>query len=495
MPPSSKKKLSEDAYTKKIALLEEKKRLRAIDHHLDFINYVWQNPADPFVIGRHTRIICDALDKAINKYRKGQSSFLVIMVPFRHGKSEIISRKLPAHYLGLFPEGKVLLAGHTAELTVGFSKESRQIIGTSQYRRLFPDVSVNPNDSAAGHWRIFDHQGECFACGLGGSMAGQGYTLGLLDDYCRNRLDAESATIRQRMWDSFTNDFMTRRAPVSITAVVATPWHIDDIIGRIKKRITSDNTFPHFEIISIPAFSEDYKDGILFPERFNKEWYNEQRSTLGEYGTASLMQLNPVARGGNMFKVENIVRHKSLSEYPTNIQYWRVWDLAHTAKERVKDDPDYTSGTLLGYRRKPGQLKSWELWIKDVRRERLAAPQRDKMIQDLTNADGPYVKVGIEDTMDSKDSFLMLQDILRGQRHVVSARGRGDKVVRATPLEPIFEAGNVHVLDNAPWLNPWVDEIAAFPSGKHDDQVDNLSAGYLLCARTPGVVETGLMEY
>jgi len=444
------------------------------------------------VIGRHTRAICGIIDKAIERYRQGLSSFYVVMVPFRHGKSEIISRKLPAHFLGLFPDGKVLMTGHTARLSTGYSKESRELMKTPEYHSLFPEVSVNPNDSAADHWKVFNYQGECFAAGLGGAMAGQGYTLGILDDYCRNRLDAESPTVRQNTWDAFTNDFMTRRAPISITIVLATPWHQDDVIGRIQRQMASDNTFPRFEVVAFPAFSDGYETGTLFPERFNRAWYDEQRATLGEYGSAALLQMNPVTRGGNLIDISNIQQHKSVAEWPDNLRWYRVWDLAHTAKERNKPDPDYTSGTLLAFRVKPG-TRQWELYVRDVTRFRMNAPERDNKIRHVAETDGPTVKIGVEDTIDAKDAFIHLRSVFEGRRMVQSARGRGDKVMRATPLEPIFKAGNVHVPANAPWLKDWINELAAFPSGAHDDMVDNLSAGYGLCTKAPGVTSAPLM--
>lgn len=487
----------------RIRKLAEIKKTRAIVNHLDFISYTWQNRTDPFVIGYHTRVICDVIDKAIERYQEGVSSFYVIKVPFRHGKSEIISRKLPAHYLGLFPDGKVLVVGHTASLSVGYNKESRDLIKTVEYRTLFPNVSVNPNDSSASHWKINGRQGESFACGLGGAMAGQGFTLGLLDDYCRNRLDAESPTMRQNMWDSFTNDFMTRRAPISITIVLATPWHTDDIIGRIANEMKKNETFPKFEVITIPAFSDDYPNtirdengtvtctGTLFPERFSRLWYDEQKATLGEYGTAALLQMNPVARGGNMLDISNIQR-TPLHEFPENLHWWRVWDLAHTAKERNKSDPDYTSGTLLAFRIKPG-TREWELWIKDVIRVRMAAPERDELIRRTAESDGAYVKIGVEDTIDSKDAFATLSKVFSGRRVIASAKGKGDKVMRMTPLEPIFKAGNVHLPTTGVWIADWIQEVSAFPSGAHDDMVDNLSAGYVLCVKAPGVTSTALM--
>jgi predicted phage terminase large subunit-like protein len=283
--------------------------------------------------------------------------------------------------------------------------------------------------------------------------------------------------MREKMWNAFTNDFMTRGADVSITMVLATPWHVDDIIGRIKKSQKDDPEFPHFKFLKFPAMSDKYPTGFLYPERFNKKWYTQRRAILGEYGFNSLMQLEPVKRSGNMLNMDCIVKHKSISEYPKNLKWYRVWDLAHTAKERAKQDPDYTSGTLLAFNTQDDML---HLWIKNVNRMRKNAPERDAEIYTVSKLDGAYVKIGVGGSVDSKDAIATMRKILKGKRTVYAVAEQKDKVVRATPLEPIFKAGNVHVPLGVPWLDEWIAEIGAFPFGSHDDQVDNLSSGYAL---------------
>ena len=639
---------------KRFEVLKSVVQSKARNKHLNFIDYMWNNPSEPFVIGKHTRIICEKIDYAIERLKKGYSTFLVMAVPFRHGKafhidtpiltitgwkkhgelkpgdyvfnelgkpvevlantgtylykryvlefehgeiiyttpehewpityfdnikqiehdmgiletkqfarafksnaknktdiiikrhfesielskenngivydthakiksckfvqgnfycnciqvdgglylvgkgmipthnSEIISRKLPAHFMGLFPDGKVLLTGHTADLTVGFSKESRDLLLKDKYKELFPDTKLNPYDSSAKHWKIHGRYGEVFACGLTGGLSGQGYTVGIVDDFFKNRAEAESPTISDRTWNAFTNDFLTRRAPRSITIVTATRWNLNDLIGRIEIAMKDDPYFPKFEFIIIPAFSDEYETGVLFPERFSEQWYAEQKAALGTYGTASLLQCNPTAQGGNILKVDNVKKVK-LTDFPDG-QYLRVWDLAHTEKERASHDPDWTSGTLLLFRRKPGSLRQWELWIKDVKRFRLDAPKRDNQILNITVSDGAYVKVGIENSIDSKDAFKMLQKLLLGQRIVNPIKTTGDKVVRATPLEPIFEAGDVYVPEGATWLSAWIEELQSFPTGAHDDQVDNLSAGFVCFNKSGGVISVPVYE-
>ena len=155
----------------------------------------------------------------------------------------------------------------------------------------------------------------------------------------------------------------------------------------------------------------------------------------------------------------------------------RIWDLAHTAKERAKSDPDWTSGTLLAFSVQEGMP---HLWIRNVDRMRKNAPERDAEIRQVTMLDGPYVKIGVGNSSDAKDTIATMRSILKGKRVVLSVPEKKDKVVRATPLEPIFKAGNVYVVYGEPWLDDWIAEVNAFPFGAHDDQVDNLSAGYAI---------------
>lgn len=472
--------------------------------HIRFMQYCWQNPANPFLVGMHTKEIGRRIDIAFDRLRKNQSSFLLIKVPFRHGKSDIVSRYLPPHFLGEFPNSEVMVVSYSSGLSEDFSRFARSLMRSDKYKQLYPDINLDPKNSGVQKWGIEGKLGRCVASGLSSGLTGKGYHLGILDDYCASRADAESEVIRNGAWEHFTNDFFTRRAPVSITIVLATPWHVDDIIGRILKKIDPNNEqydeeFPKFEVLSFPAMNGDvevYDEkekkyikkhyDFLFPERFSSDWYKQQSASLGTYGTASLMQCNPQVRGGKMLQVDKVKVHTSLDDFPKT-KYVRVWDMAHSAKQRLKDDPDYTSGTLLTYIKRNGV---WELWIKDVARMRGEAPERDLFINAVTEKDGNGVQLVISKSVDSIDMYNTLKGILTGRRIVHPVFPRGDKVARISPVEPVFEAGNVHIL-SAPWNLDWITEMTDFPSGSHDDQVDNLSDGYEFFNKAKSLVYAG----
>ena len=484
---------------------EELRKIQARYSHLRFMQYVWQDVSEPMQVGIHTWEMCRQLDIAVENFKKGISTFLVVKMPFRHGKSHILSRHAPAHFLGEFPDKTVMVCGYASDLAEGFSQYNRELIKTDEYKELYPEIEIDKKNGGVKKWGIAGHLGIFTASGLTSGITGKGYHLGILDDYCADRQDAESEVMRNKSWESFTGSFLTRRAPVSITIVLATQWHVDDIIGRIERKIDPENDdfdkdFPPFKILSFPAINGEVEVGednttfcktrkikyeYLFPERFSPDWYKQQFASLGEYQASGLLMCNPTTRGGNIIDTSKIQWHDSLADFPAT-RYDRIWDLAHSEKQRIKDDPDWTSGTLIGFRKINGM---WEVWIKDVARIRGKAPERDNFIRACADKDGQGVAIAVENSLDSKDAVNTLRTILSGRRSVIGIPIKGDKVARMSPLEPVFEAGNVHCLRGA-WNYDWLSEVKEFPNGKHDDQVDNMSAGYILRCQSSGSIYT-----
>lgn len=473
--------------------------------HLAFIKHCWQKQDEPYVVGRHTKTICHLIDTAIEDLKHGKSTYLVIKVHPRAGKSEILSQNLTAHFIGEFPDKDAMICCYNSVLALKNSKLARDIIRSEKYQELYPNSEI---DGGVQQWGIEGHKGIVTASGLISGITGNGYSIGMLDDYIAGRENAESQLMRDKIWDEFTNSFLTRRAPVSITIVLATQWHVDDIIGRIEKKLDPhgddyDEHFPKFKIVSFPAINgegdvwiekngnekahwEHQKWDCLFPERFEPEFYKQQLAALGSYSFSALYQCSPQLRGGNLFDVAKIKYHDSENDFPKT-KYFRVWDLAHTARQTQKDDPDWTSGTLLAYTKDNGV---WNLWIKDVARMRGKSPERDNFIRAVSDKDGMGVTIAVENSVDSKDAVSNMQTILNGKRIVKALNIGIDKVARASYIEPIFEAGNVHILRGS-WNLDLIKEITDFPSGRHDDQVDNLTAGYFLCCQGNAKISTG----
>lgn len=466
---------------------EELIRIGARASHKQFMAYTWQRESEPFIIGQHTRTVCSRFDQALRDYRQGKSTFLMVLISFRHGKSDMSSRYLPPHFLGEFPDSEVIVVSYNASKAYEFSRFGRKLILSPQYHELYPNVKLSQEHQSVEDWEIADYNGKSQYIGIGGGSAGKGGNLIIIDDLYANRAEAESETTRESRWMSFKDDIMTRRAPRCIFVIVVTPWHVDDIIGRIRQEKANDPNFPQFEELVFPAFSDKYLTGTLFPERFDKSWYESQRATLGTYSTASLMQCNPVVRTGAMLRTDKI---KTFTKLPDNIELVRAWDLASSTKARVKDDPDYTVGVKGGvtFTNTSSNIKIPSVYIEDIVRGQWEALKRQEIMRSTAIGDG-HIRIGVEAFGAYKDSYTELKSTLQGVRSVTPMQLSGDKVAKAAILEPILEAGNFYVREGAPWIPALIKELQEFPGGKHDDIVDgvDLMAHMLINKVMPGV--------
>jgi predicted phage terminase large subunit-like protein len=319
------------------------------------------------------------------------------------------------------------------------------------------------------------------AVGFGGGMSGRGYSLGIVDDFFKNQEQAESAGTRDVVWDSFRNDFLTRRAPVSITMIVTTRWGRDDPPGRIVRAMAEDAKFPRFEIVNFPAIADAYERGVLFPERFPPEWYEAQRATLGRIGFAALMQQEPVALTGNLFMVDQ-VKVIRRDQVPGGLRWVRSWDLASTQKQVAKDDPDFTAGVLMATMHRPrgaGLPSETLIYVAGVYRGRWEAPERDRRGLAVAETDGRGVRIGVECVGGYKDTLTRWRQMFAGKRTVQAIIPTTDKVVRWEPLMAVVDAGNFHIVEGE-WNGAYLDEMAEAPHGKHDDQLDATAGGYYM---------------
>lgn len=487
------------------AAAELLRRRRARTSYLDFLKYVWWMPHE-IKIGRHTREICQALDDAVDAYFRGESTYLDIQVPFRHGKSDMVSRCFPAYFLARCYEHRkeleetgeqggrdpdVIMSGYGAELVAGFSKRCKAIIQGAAFRRLFPQVQLAGGGGTIKSWGLEGSAGEVTATGIGGTIAGKGGDLIILDDHTKSLKEARSKPYRETTWSHFASSLFTRRAPVTIMIVVATPWHIDDVQGRIKKKQAKgdDPDWPEFHVLRFPArnapeLREEFGE-FLFSDRFSDEWYRSQYA-VNEKTARALLDCDPVPEGGNRFDVSRIHIHKSTAEFPA-IRYVRAWDLASSAKERDKDDPDWTVGLLGGlvtrtWKVEGTTFQEHQLWIKDAAYIQAEAPERDKLIRDTIASDGDKVAQYIEAFGGYKDAYTSLKAAVKGATTIKKSRLPGDKSAKASALEPIFEAGNVHLLEGE-WNETFIDQFRDFPDGDHDDFVDPAAIIHDACQR------------
>ena len=154
---------------------------------------------------------------------------LVIEAPPRHGKSELISRYLPAWFLGRWPEKKVVLATYGAAFSSGWGRKAKYTM--QEFGHLF-GVRINPDKESAADWETTEG-GGMVSVGVGGPLMGRGADLMIVDDPLKSAEEAISETTRQAQWDWWQSTASTRLEPEGIVIVIMQRWHRNDLAGRL----------------------------------------------------------------------------------------------------------------------------------------------------------------------------------------------------------------------------------------------------------------------
>ena len=149
------------------------KREKAQVKFLDYVKEMWPG----FISGRHHALMA----KKFEDIADGKTKRVIINMPPRHTKSEFASYLLPSWFLGKYPQKKVIQCSNTADLAVGFGRKVRNLVGSEQYSKVFPNVNLRQDSKAAGRWAT-SGGGEYFAIGVGGTVTGKGADLLIIDD-------------------------------------------------------------------------------------------------------------------------------------------------------------------------------------------------------------------------------------------------------------------------------------------------------------------------
>lgn len=224
----------------------------------------------------HHDSICEKLDR----FAKGQIKKLMLFVPPQHGKSELSTRRLPAFILGLDPNRKIAICSYSATIASAFNRDIQRVIDDRPYSEVFPGTTLNEqsaiNPSKNTYLRnseIFEtvgHVGFVKTVGVGGSLTGTPVDVGIIDDPFKDREEAMSVRIRDKVYSWYTDVFSTRLHNHSQQLIIMTRWDADDLCGRIL------STEKDWEVITYQAIKE--KDMPEDPRAVGEPLWPERHS-------------------------------------------------------------------------------------------------------------------------------------------------------------------------------------------------------------------------
>jgi predicted phage terminase large subunit-like protein len=116
-------------------------------------------------------------------------------------------------------------------------------------------------------------------------------------------------------------------------------------------------------------------------------------------------------------------------------------------------------------------INDCQCYLLDVWRGRVDYPTLKAKMQELAKQWGAH-QVLVEEAGTALGLLDELRYHVRGLKGIKPER---DKVTRMAIASAMFEAGQVHLPERAPWLTELEAELFSFPAGRHDDQVDSIS--------------------
>ena len=425
----------------------------------DFMAYVhemWPG----FVSGRHHKVMAKKFEEIV----EGKLKRLIICMGPRHTKSEFASYLLPSWFLGRYPNKKIIQSSNTAELAVGFGRKVRNLVGSEQYSRVFPNINLRSDSKAAGRWST-NHNGEYFAIGVGGTVTGKGADLLIIDDPHSEqeaKLAASNPEIFDTVYEWYTSGPRQRLQPGGAIVIVQTRWSKKDLVGSILQS-AADREGENWEVIEFPAILPSGKP--LWPEFWSLEELEALRSELPPAKWNAQYQQQPTSEEGALIKREWWKKWEG--ERPPHCDFTiQSWDTAFTKSERS----DYSACTTWGVFYKDEDYNDPNIILLDAFKERLEFPE-------LKASALRHYKEWEPDAfiVEAKASGAPLIYELRSMgipvQEFTPTRGN-DKIVRVNAVADLFASGKVWAPATR-WAAEVIEEMASFPNSDHDDLVDS----------------------
>ena len=427
---------------------------------LDFINHVYPG----YKVGpHHLKLIQIFEDIAAGKKKR-----VIVNIAPRHGKSELISYLAPAWFLGKYPQKKIIMGSHTADLAVNFGRRVRNLVGSEAYKGIFPQVELQSDSKSASRWGT-NFNGEYFAIGVGGALAGRGADLFIIDD---PHSEQEAKTGRPDVflpaWEWFQSGPLQRLMPGGAIIIVMTRWSKLDLTGMIVQQTERNEDVDAWEVVEFPAIKDD--GTALWPEFWDVEELLSKKAALDiRYWNAQYMQ-KPTSQEGALIKRE----------------WWKLWEnetppscefiiMSLDAAQETNNRADYNALTVWGVFFNE-ETNNFAIILLNAIKKRLEYPDLKKLVLE------EYKEWEPDSFMVEKKSAgaALYQEMRRMGIPVQEfTPGKGqDKIARVNAVSALFEGGVVYAPDRR-WAKEVIEECNDFPSGTNDDLVDSTTLALL----------------
>ena len=404
-------------------------------------------------------------------------NFLLLLMPRGTFKSTIVTIGLTLQYVLNEPNARILIDSETFSKSKAFLREIiDHFLSNPKYREIFKAIhGMYPFEkkSKAKLWTDSELILPCrtrplkeptISCaGIDVTKTGMHYDLIIMDDLHSEKNVTNIEQIKQVI-DHYKLG-LALLDPGKPLIVVGTRWSFKDLYQHL-----IDFESDRFNIYVKKAYNSD--GSLLFPERLDKIYLDEQHKSLGGYLFSCQYLNDPVSDETAVFKREHI-RYKTLEEIKKRPINWYL-----------SVDPSY-EGTYSDYAALvlAGMDFQRDIYVRYITRKKMTYGDiineifriyTDKQFQDIkiqriyleTIATQKSIGVELANEQRRRNTWLPVEEI-RSQST--------SKEERIRLLAPFYEFGHIFHIKESPSLADLEQELLHFPVGEKDDIVDALA--------------------
>lgn len=413
----------------------------------------------------HFKYIADLLEAEVRRIikKKEKTKDLIINLPFRSGKSILLSQIFPVWCWIIDPTLGIMQVSHNESLAVKHSHASKMLIESEWFKLRFKDLTLRMDTHAKSNY-MTNYGGKRISFGVQSGIIGEGCNIMIVDDINN---PSDSQAVMKTINETYTDTLYSRLNNPSIDLRIILQQRVNenDICGYLLNK--NPDKYHHICLpaqadnnINPPELIKYYKRSLFWYTRFTHKVLLDFKSTLGSKAYAGQLMQKPYAEEGSIIKRKwfKIISYDELSKLLLQVKpEWNLWiDTAYTSKSIN----DATAIILVAKIHNSIYIKkAWKVW-----------QEFPELINTIKTLQKTYDTRLIY--IESKASGLSIkQQLQRDGFNCVELNPKDkDKISRANAVTPIMEGGRVILIDDSS-NEMLLQELAGFPFGA-DDLVD-----------------------
>ena len=428
----------------------------------DYYSYVQYAHPRVYRPNGAAKLLCETVQRFLDTDTGNPYDILIVTMPPQHGKSMNLTETLPSWYLGNHPDNSVIEVSYNDTFAERFGMLNKRKI--EEYGAELFGIEIAKDSRSKSDFELQGYRGSMRSRGIKAGITGNPCHLMIIDDPIRNREEADSPTMRQKMIAGWMDNMKSRFAAKTKVILILTRWHEEDLAGWL---LVND---PYVTILRLSCECDSEDDPLgrqigdpLCPEiGKDKNWLEGfKRSMVRTEGTRSwnaLYQGRPSSEQGNLI-------HRDWWQWYEERPEMAQMILSVDASFKGNEDNDFVAVQCWGKR------DANVYWL-DGYKKHMDFPQTLKAVREMAKKWPQARPIYIEDKANGSAVIAMLQHEIPG---IVAVNPLGGKTARLNAVAGFIEAGNVHLPQNDREAEDLVESCAVFPMGAHDDDVDAMT--------------------